>query len=204
MKRCWPVLAALAALTAVCLDNTAVRAADLFGTQVTGDYEFGYGATPGVFNLFDPANGFVPAGYGKSGGTAVTINPGTITFGISDPPMFNLTADFTGTTLTVSESGFGSLLLPPILGWTMTFTDPAFAGVSTTFDSFPNSGVTTSFSGDTITLEEYSLLELTKGTVDTATFDIDAAVPESATTAGLLALALAGLEVLKRSKFFPR
>jgi hypothetical protein len=52
-------------------------------------------------NYFDPANGFVPAGYGNQSGTSVVIGSG-IEFGFDDGANLD-TADFTNTSLTISD-----------------------------------------------------------------------------------------------------
>jgi hypothetical protein len=114
--------------------------ADGVGTAVTGSLTFN-GAT---VNYFDPANGFVPAGFGNSMGTTVTIGPIT-EFGFTDTANID-TADFTGTTLTISDTGLGSAQAP----FQMTFTDAAFTGFSVVTNSL---GLTSSFSGDTLTLD---------------------------------------------------
>jgi PEP-CTERM motif len=113
--------------------------ADGVGTPVTGSLTF----NGGTVNYFDPANGFVPAGFGNSTGPTVTIGP-TTEFGYNDTANFD-TADFTGTTLTISDDGFGVGQAP----FQMTFTDSAFTGFSVVTNSL---GLTSSFSGDTLTL----------------------------------------------------
>jgi hypothetical protein len=71
------------------------RATFLLGTQVTGDMNIS------GTNYFDPANGFVPAGYGNSspGGITVTIANPLIEFGYHDGVNTN-TVNFTDTGFT--------------------------------------------------------------------------------------------------------
>ena len=80
----------------------------------------------GTVNYFNSANGYVPPGFGNSGGsTTVTIGPG-IEFGYMDGSNTE-TANFTGTSLTftdVTAAGANSL---PIDYY---FTDPAFTYAS--------------------------------------------------------------------------
>jgi hypothetical protein len=115
--------------------------ADGVGTSVTGglffsDFISGYGTT----NYFNPAQGYVPAGDGNTAGTTVTIGAGT-EFGYDDGANLN-TADFTGSTLTISDvDTYGAY------PFEMIFTDTAFTG----FMQLTNmSGFTYTFSGDTL------------------------------------------------------
>jgi hypothetical protein len=117
--------------------------AGLIGTSVTGDMNIG-----GI-NYFDPANGYVPAGYGNStpGGTTVTIADPGIEFGFMDGDNTN-TADFTDNTLTLTD-----VSLQNSLDFPYTFVDEAFIGdtLTTISDSFPG-GIGASLTGDTLTL----------------------------------------------------
>jgi PEP-CTERM motif len=129
------------ALVVICLFCLSAHSAfaDGTGTSVTGFLSFNGGST----NYFDPANGFVPAGYGNVAGTTVTIGAGT-EFGFDDTANLD-TADFTGTTLTISDTSFGQ----GEAIFEMQFTDPAFTGFTVGVNGL---GLTSSFSGDTLTL----------------------------------------------------
>jgi hypothetical protein len=117
---------------------TIAAHADGTGTSVTGGLYFAGGST----NYFDPANGFVPAGYGNDAGTTVVIGPG-IEFGFADSANTD-TADFTGSTLTVTDTVKETGGNNP---FEMTFTDPAFTGFTQTGAA---DGYTYTFSGDTL------------------------------------------------------
>jgi hypothetical protein len=117
--------------------------ADGVGTSVTGGLFFSnFISAYGTTNYFNPALGYVPAGYGNAAGTTVTIGPG-IDFGYADGASTE-TADFTGTTLAVSDADvYGTY------PFKMTFTDPAF----TAFTLMTNTaGLTYTFSGDTLSV----------------------------------------------------
>ena len=122
MKR---ILCVLTLMLVVALANCA------WADTTTGTLNFGGGGT----NWFDPANGFVPAGYGNSASNVnVTIGPG-VEFGFQDS--FNTdTADFTGTQLIIQDvvNGFAS-----DLNFTMMFTNPGYTGISLVGSSFPGS-----------------------------------------------------------------
>jgi hypothetical protein len=189
----------LASVAAVLVTSTAAFA-QLTGTQVTGSLEF-----DGVpINYFDPANGFVPAGYANTSSPTITIAAGDNVFGFQDS--YNTdTADFNGNSLTVNDVMNGNGALP----WVMTFTDTAFTGITTVSDDYINGGIDASLAGDVITLawngsygpDEYVL----QGSYS-ATFDVNSSVgvPDGASSVGLLGLALAGLGSMKRFKAFAR
>ena len=130
----------LFALAVLCLSASTLRA-DAIGTLVTGTLNFnGFGTT----NYFDAANGFVPPGFGNSGGS-ITVPIGSgIEFGYSDTANLD-TADFTGSTLTISDQSF----IGNSGGYTMTFTDPAFTGFTAVDNEL---GLSYTFSGHTLTL----------------------------------------------------
>src|SRR5215213_9781498 len=95
----------------------------LLGTSVTGSLTFGAGST----NFFNPANGFVPPGFGNSspGTNTVTIAEPLVEFGFEDGANRD-TANFTDNTLTNGDLVKGS----GASSWTMTFSDSAFSGLS--------------------------------------------------------------------------
>lgn len=134
-------MCSLLALAVLCLSAGSLWA-DGIGTDVTGSLTFNGGST----NYFDAANGFVPAGYGNSGGsTTVTIGTG-IEFGFSDT--INLyTADFTGSTLTITNE----VLSPNVASsLQMIFSDGVFTGFTLASNDL---GLTYSFSGNTLTID---------------------------------------------------
>jgi hypothetical protein len=202
--------AILALAVSVFVTSTSAFA-QLAGTSDTGTFTPSGGGYPGG-NYFDPAflsanpsiGGFVPAGYANASSPTITIAAGDNTFAYQDA--YNLdTADFNGSTLTVTDAMNENGALP----WTMTFTDPAFTGISAVSNNFINGGINASISGDVITLQwdgsygpdEYVL----RGTY-TADFNVNssAAAPDGASTIALLGLALAGLGSMKRLKAFAR
>ena len=172
-------------MTAATLTGAAGRAdaSLLLGTQVTGVMNIA-GAPA---NFFDPANGYVPSGYlNKTDGTTVTIADPAVEFGFQDGNNLD-TADFTDTTLTLTDVSKSSSVSN-----TYQFTNAAFAGLTLlkTSDTFTG-GVTANLDGTTLTIvaPEFGL----PGTY-AATFSFrSATVPEPSTitlaaTAGLMGL----------------
>jgi hypothetical protein len=167
--------------------------ADLIGTSVTGSLEF---ITPGTPNYFNPANGFVPAGYLNAAGPTVAISSTATEFGFAD--LINTdTVNFTGSTLTVTDK-----VLFGAANWIMTFTDTAFTGLNLVQNSntfIP--GVTGVLSGDTITLDWAGTLG---SGLMTTTFSLTpgttTATPEPSSFL-MLGVGLLGLLALGRSKF---
>lgn len=158
----------------------------LLGTQVTGDMNLG------GTNYFDPANGFVPAGYGNSdpGGITVTIGDPLIEFGYEDGANTN-TVDFTDTGFTLQDVSLSNSIAFPY-----TFTDNAFNGLilAEISDNFPG-GIGFSLVGNTITLNFAGLSN--PGTY-TATYSLTATPePQSMVMVGA-ALLLVGLVIRKR------
>lgn len=126
----------------ILLTSASFLHADGTGTSVTGSLTFsGFGTT----NYFDKANGFVPSGYGNSGGlTTVTIGPG-IEFGFQDGSNLD-TADFTGTMLLITDVSFAG----GSNSFEMRFTDPAFLSFALISDTL---GISYSFSGSTLIVD---------------------------------------------------
>ena len=114
--------------------------ADGIGTSVTGSLFF----SGGLVNFFDPATKGVPAGFGNHAGTKVTI--GSLTeFGYLDSANLD-TANFTGSSLTISDTGFGAGQAP----FEMKFANTDFKGFSLISNDL---GVNFSFAGDTLTVK---------------------------------------------------
>jgi hypothetical protein len=114
--------------------------ADGIGTSVTGSLAFhGF-----PINFFDPVNEGVPNGFGNHAGTKVTIDSGT-EFGYRDSDNLD-TANFTGSTLTITDTGFRGGQAP----FEMKFTGTDFTGFSLISNDL---GVNFSFAGDTLTVK---------------------------------------------------
>lgn len=138
MRKFTPVLLLFALLCA------AVSSfADLNGTTVTGTLLFQYDTT----NYFDPANGYVPSGYGNVGDFTVTVDPNTPTFGFNDGANLNV-AKFSGDILTITDTNACCGAGP----WTMTFTDASFGTFTKTADNFSNGGLAFDLDSTTQTL----------------------------------------------------
>lgn len=130
----------LSLLSVAVLCAATASFADLAGSSVKGSLLFQFDAT----NYFDPANGYVPPGYGNAGGLTVTIDSATPTFGFSDGANL-ISAAFTGNMLTITQTdmccGAG--------GWQMTFADPSFTGFTKkSGDTFTFGGLMSSYDKD--------------------------------------------------------
>ena len=173
------------------LSTSLAAHADGIGSPVTGGLFFDGAPT----NYFNPSAGFVPSGFGNSSGTTVTIGSGS-EFGFMDGANID-TADFTGSTLTVSDTVESSGNDGP---FKMTFTDAAFTGF--TQESGTLDGFTFTFSGDT--LDVFSVGgEVTAGESLTTTFDYTtaAAVTPEPSGIALLGTGLLGVAGVVRRRF---
>ena len=182
---------ALAIACAGLLISSAANA-QLTGTQVNGTLTFNGGG----LNAFDPANGYVPAGYGNStSANGVTIGSGT-EFGFNDGANLDI-ANFTDTQLIIGDLPSGNYIDNPLEMTFTTLTPGAFAELSLVSSNF--TGLTYNLVGDTITID------WTGGTVAgnqqmQAVFNITGGVPEPATWAMML-LGFAGMGfVMRRSE----
>jgi hypothetical protein len=103
------------------------QSATLAGTSVTGSLVFSGDPS----NYFDPGYGFASPGdlNAIDGSPTVTISDAAVEFGYDDGFANAISADFTASMLTVTDvvEGTGANL-----GFTMTFSDSAFAGLNLT------------------------------------------------------------------------
>ena len=125
--------------------SAASSRADLLGSKVNGSLTFGgFGTT----NFFDPANGFVPAGYGNSTSPNNVVIGSGIEFGFNDSVNRDI-ANFSGTGLLVRDVCLAGGTCGGNNTFVMTFTDLAFTSATLLTNSL---GITYSFSGDTLTI----------------------------------------------------
>ena len=162
--------------------------ADLVGTTVTGSLDFDSDNK----NFYMPASGFVPAGFQNSAGAQnsnTVVIVGGNEFGFSDGLNTDVTS-FSSTGFTFTDT---AITAGPNLNIILTFTDPAFTGVSLISSSFP--GLTFAISGDQITVD-IPALTVSAGEVFKASFNVASTspVPEpSASGLLLIGFGLLGL-----------
>ena len=159
----------------LCLMFPASARADLVGTTVTGSLDFDANG----LNFYNPAMGFVPAGFQNSAGAQdsnTVVIVGGNEFGFSDEINTDVTS-FSSTGFTFTDT---SITVGPNLNITLTLTDPAFTGVSLISSTFP--GLTFTISGDQITVDIPGL-KASAGEVFTASFNVTStsSVPEPST-----------------------
>lgn len=120
--------AALLGVGLLCLSASTMRA-DGVGTPVTGNLVIP--VINNVTNWWNADFGFVPPGYGNSllvHSTTVTISNAITEFGFSNNTDL-ITADFTGSTLTLSETCVGGGTCN-LFSFNASFFDPDFASFS--------------------------------------------------------------------------
>jgi hypothetical protein len=160
----------------LCLMFPAAARADLVGTTVTGSLDFDADG----LNFYNPAMGFVPAGFQNSAGAQnsnTVVIVGGNEFGFTDPGNNTDVTSFSSTGFTFTDT---SIIAGPNLNIILTLTDPAFTGVSLISSTFP--GLTFAISGDQITVNIPGL-NASAGEVFTASFNVTStsSVPEPST-----------------------
>ena len=160
----------------LCIVLPGSARADLVGTTVTGSLDFDADG----LNFYNPAMGFVPAGFQNSAGAQnsnTVVIVGGNEFGFTDPGNNTDVTSFSSTGFTFTDT---SITAGPNLNIILTLTDPAFAGVSLISSTFP--GLTFSISGDQITVDIPGL-NASAVEVFTASFNVTStsAVPEPST-----------------------
>jgi hypothetical protein len=159
----------------LCIVLPGSARADLVGTTVTGSLDFDADG----LNFYNPAMGFVPAGFQNSAGAQdsnTVVIVGGNEFGFSDGINTDVTSfSSTGFTFTQTSSIPGKNI-----NIILTMTDPAFTGVSLISSTFP--GLTFAISGDQITVDIPGIT-VSAGEVLTASFNATStsAVPEPST-----------------------
>jgi hypothetical protein len=164
----------------LCLILPAPARADLVGTTVTGSLDFDSDNK----NFYNPAMGFVPAGFQNSAGAQnsnTVVIVGGNEFGFSDGLNTDVTS-FTSTGFTFTDT---AITAGPNLNIILTLTDPAFASVSLISSSFP--GLTFAISGDQITVDIPGL-DASAGEIFTASFNVTSTSPVPEPSANGLAL----------------
>ena len=183
----------------LCLVLPASARADLVGTTVTGSLDFdGDG-----LNFYNPALGFVPAGFQNSVGAQdsnTVVIVGGNEFGFTDPGNNTDVTSFSSTGFTFTDT---SITAGPNLNIILTLTDPAFTGVSLISSTFP--GLTFAISGDQITVDIPGL-KASAGEVFTVSFNVKStsSVPESSTDGFMLiGFGFLGLIMAMRKRLGP-
>lgn len=177
---------------------SSANADTLLGTDVTGQMVFTFLNV----NYFDPANFSVPAsGYGNSvsPNNVKIVDPGT-EFGYDDG-LVKITADFTGSTLTITDRCLVSSCTRSIPIF-FIFTDSAFTSPTKVSDSFQNGGLNLLMTGETIEFDWAGFPESFPMDTDEQavfSFGTPAATPERGSVS-LLGLALLGVAALKLKK----
>ena len=152
--------------------SVASANAQLLGAGIFGNMMVGGNSTP---NYFDPANGFVPAGYLNTAGPSVTIANPAKEFGYDDG--LNLDeADFTANTLTLRDISQGGSI--PVK---YQFSCNAFIGLTCTQISSTFPSITKTLVGNLLTIDAPTIGAA--GTY-TAVFQFTA-VPEPASIAAV-------------------
>jgi len=159
--------------------------AQVVGSQATGTLQFNGGGT----NYFDPANGFVPAGFlNKTQGATVTVDDPAIDFGFKDGANTD-TADITDTQLIITDVSVGGAA-----PFKMTFNDPAFDDMTLVSSDFPT------FSASLVgSLFTFNAGEITRPGTYQAVYNVRTAavtgVPEPGSVALLAGMGVTGTAV---------
>ena len=113
----------------LCVMFPASARADLVGTTVTGSLDFDADG----LNFYNPAMGFVPAGFQNSAGAQdsnTVVIVGGNEFGFTDPGNNTDVTSFSSTGFTFTDT---AITAGPNLNIILTLTDSAFTGVSLIF-----------------------------------------------------------------------
>ena len=171
-------------VTIACLSLSNAASAD----TITGSLTFSGGGT----NYYDPANGFVPAGYSNSASNVVTVVSYPITFGFNDSANLDVTTFSSASSFTFQDTVEDSTDNNSIGLQFVSSVPGFFTGFALVSDNFPNGGFseTVSPNGTSITLN-WAGGSVTTDQVFDATFAATA-VPGPIIGAGLPGLILAG------------